>query len=479
MNYRMVTRISALVLLIFAALMLLPLVTALVFGESVRGFAAAMAVTALAGLALLRVKPRSRAIYAREGFAAVSLAWILMGLFGAIPFVISGDIPRYADAVFETVSGLTTTGASVVADVDTLSRAGLFWRSFLEWVGGMGVLIFIMAVLPMGGEHSMHIMRAELPGPTVGKFVPRAGDTARILYIIYAVLTVAETALLMLGGMSFYEALLHAFATAGTGGFSTRNAGLAAFDSAYIEMVVSAFLLLFGVNFNLYYLILAGRARDALKSEELHCYLAILLVSTLLITPGITRLYSGAREALRHAFANSVSLMSTAAFATVDTMAWPSYTRVILVILMFIGGCAGSTGGGLKVSRVLLLFKTAGTDVARILHPREVRRVQMDGKRVDAATTKAVYCYFWLYFVILLLTTLIVSFDGHDFTTNLTAALSCISNIGPSLSLVSETQSYLMFSPLSRGVMMVVMLLGRLEIYPLFILLSPAMRRRK
>ena len=325
----------------------------------------------------------------------------------------------------------------------------------------------------------MHIMRAELPGPTVGKFVPRAGDTARILYIIYAALTVAETVLLMLGGMSFYAALLHAFATAGTGGFSTRNASLAAFDSAYIEMVISVFLLLFGVNFNLYYLAFAGRVRDALKSEELHCYLGILLVSTVSITLGITKIYSGVREALSHAFTNSVSLMSTAAFATVDTMTWPSYTRVILVLLMFIGGCAGSTSGGLKVSRVLLLFKTAGTDIARILHPREVRRVEMDGKRVDAATTKAVYCYFWLYFVILMLTTFIVSLDGHDFTTNITAALSCISNIGPSLSLVSETQSYLMFSPLSRAVMMVVMLLGRLEIYPLFILLSPTMWKRE
>ena len=466
-------------LLIFASLMLLPLITALAFGESVRGFASAMVITALAGLALLGLKPDSRTIYAREGFAAVSLVWILMGLFGAIPFVVSGDIPRYADAVFETVSGLTTTGASVVADVDTLSRAGLFWRSFLEWIGGMGVLIFIMAVLPMGGEYSMHIMRAELPGPTVGKFVPRAGDTARILYVIYAALTVAETGLLMLGGMSFYEALLHAFATAGTGGFSTRNASLGAFNSAYIEMIVSVFLLLFSVNFNLYYLVFAGRVRDALKSEELHCYLGILLVSTVSITLGITKMYSGVREALRHAFVNSVGLMSTAAFTTVDTMTWPPYTRVILVLLMFIGGCAGSTGGGLKVSRVMLLFKTAGTDVARILHPREVHRVQMDGKRVDAATTKAVYCYFWLYFVILMLTTFIVSLDGHDFTTNLTAALSCISNIGPSLSLVSETQSYLMFSPLSRGVMMVVMLLGRLEIYPLFILLSPTAWKRK
>lgn len=480
MNYRMVARIAAIVLMIFAALMLLPMLVCLWAGESVKGFAVALVVTAFAGAVLFfAVKPRSRAIYSREGFAAVSLAWILMGLFGAIPFVVGGDIPSYFDAVFETVSGLTTTGASVVPDVEIISRSGLFWRSFLEWLGGMGVLIFIMAVLPMGGEHSMHIMRAEIPGPTVGKFVPRAGDTAKILYIIYTVLTLAETLLLMLGGMSFFEALLQALATAGTGGFSTRNAGIAAFDSAYTEMVIASFLLLFGINFNLYYLILARRAESALKSEELRWYLGILAVATLFVAAGIVGHYGSVFTALRHSFFNCISLMSTAAFSTVNTMEWPQYTRVILVLLMCIGGCAGSTSGGLKVSRVLLLFKTAEVDVRRVLHPREVRRVRLDGKTVDDGTTKAVYCFFWLYFVIILATTLIISLDGYDFSTCLTAALSCMSNIGPSLSLVSETQCYLMFSPLSRLVMMAVMLLGRLEIYPLLILLSPSVWKKR
>lgn len=480
MNYRMVAKIAGMVLLCFAALMLLPMLVNVWAGESVKGFAVGLAATAAAGGALtVCFKPRSHAIYSREGFASVSLAWILMGLFGAIPFVVSGDIPSYFDAVFETVSGLTTTGASIVRDIDAMSRGGLFWRNFLEWLGGMGVLIFIMAVLPMGGEHSMHILRAEVPGPTVGKLVPRAGDTAKILYIIYTVLTLLETALLMLGGLSFYDAVLYALSTAGTGGFTASNAGLAVYNNAHIEMVIAVFLTLFAVNFNLYYLVLAGRVRLALKSEELHRYVGILLTATVAIAAGLVRTYGSVFTALRHAFFNSVSLMSTAAFATVNTMEWPQYTRVILVLLMCIGGCAGSTAGGLKVSRVVLLFKTAAVDVRRVLHPREVRRVSMDGRRVDESTTQAVYCYFWLYFLIILATTFIVSFDGHEFSVCLTAALSCMSNIGPSMSLVTAAEGYLIFSPFTRFVLMWVMLLGRLEIYPLLILLAPSVWKKK
>ncbi len=476
----MVAKIAGMVLLCFAALMLLPMLVNVCTGESVKGFAVGLGVTAAAGGALtLCFKPRSHEIYSREGFASVSLAWILMGLFGAIPFVVSGDIPSYFDAVFETVSGLTTTGASVVPDIDAMSRGGLFWRNFLEWLGGMGVLIFIMAVLPMGGEHSMHILRAEVPGPTVGKLVPRAGDTAKILYIMYTVMTLLETGLLMLGGLSFYDALLYSFSTAGTGGFAVHSAGLGLYQSSYIEIVIAVFLTLFAVNFNLYYLILAGRIRLALKSEELRRYLGILCAATLAIAPGLVRLYGSALTALRHAFFNSISLMSTAAFATVNTMEWPQYTRVILILLMCIGGCAGSTAGGLKVSRVVLLFKTAAVDIRRVLHPREVRRVALDGRRVDESTTQAVYCYFWLYFLIILATTFIVSFDGHEFSVCLTAALSCMSNIGPSMSLVTEAKGFLIFSPFTRFVLMWVMLLGRLEIYPLLILLAPSMWKKK
>ena len=474
MNGRMVARILGTVLLLLAALLLLPMLVGLIYGERVAGFAVTLLLSAALGLGLLAFKPKSTEIYAKEGFTTVGLSWILMSLLGALPFVFSGEIPSYIDAVFETVSGFTTTGASILNDVESLSHAGLFWRSFTHWLGGMGVLVFIMAVLPMGGGRSMHIMRAEVPGPTVGKLVPRARKTATILYLIYMGLTVAETILLMGGGMSFFEALLHAFATAGTGGFSTRAASIAAFDSLYIELVIAIFLVFFGINFNLYFLVLIGRARDALKSEELHWYFAILIAATLSIAAGVAKLYGGFATGLRHAFFNVISLLSTAGFGTVDFTRWPAYAQTILVLLMFIGGCAGSTGGGLKLSRVMLLVKTAAADVGRMVRPCSVRRVQMDGRRVSRETTEAVYTYFSLYILFLLLCTLIVSFDGYDFATNFTAALSCMSNIGPGLSLIGPMGNFSIFSPLSKCVMALTMLLGRLEIYAVLILFIPS-----
>ena len=478
MNARMIARILGTVLLIFAALMLFPLIAGLCYGENVMNFVISIAATGAAGGILLLFKPRTSAISSRDGYAAVGLAWIFMGLFGALPFVISGDIPDYVDAVFETVSGLTTTGSSILPNVEALSRGGLFWRSFTHWIGGMGVLVFIMAVLPTGDEHSMHIMRAEVPGPTVGKLVPRARETARILYFIYGALTIIETVLLMLGGMSFYDALLHAFATAGTGGFSTRAASVAAFNSLYIEMVIAFFLMLFGINFNLYYFVIIGQVKEALKSEELHCYFGLIAAATLSIAAGISKMYGGFGTALRHAFFNTMSIVSTAGFGTVDFVQWPEYAQYILVLLMFIGGCAGSTGGGLKLSRVMLLVKTAGADIVQMLHPREVRRVQMDGKRVDAATTKAVYSFFFLYVLIIVVTGLLISVDGYDFTVNFTAALSSMSNIGPGLSIIGPTGNFAIFSTFSKIVLTIVMLLGRLEIYPLVILASPTLWRR-
>ena len=478
MNARMIARILGTVLLIFAALMVFPLIAGLCYGENVMNFVISIAATGAAGGILLLFKPRTSAISSRDGYAAVGLAWIFMGLFGALPFVISGDIPDYVDAVFETISGLTTTGSSILPNVEALSRGGLFWRSFTHWIGGMGVLVLIMAVLPTGDEHSMHIMRAEVPGPTVGKLVPRARETARILYFIYGALTIIETVLLMLGGMSFYDALLHAFATAGTGGFSTRAASVAAFNSLYIEMVIAFFLVLFGINFNLYYFVIIGQVKEALKSEELHCYFALIAAATLSIAAGISKMYGGFGTALRHAFFNTMSIVSTAGFGTVDFVQWPEYAQYILVLLMFIGGCAGSTGGGLKLSRVMLLVKTAGADVVQMLHPREVRRVQMDGKRVDAATTKAVYSFFFLYVLIIVVTGLLISVDGYDFTVNFTAALSSISNIGPGLSIIGPSGNFAIFSTFSKIVLTIVMLLGRLEIYPLVILASPTLWRR-
>ena len=478
MNYRMIAFILGRVLLILAALLLLPLIAALVFAESVLPFAVTILLTAAVGGALLLVKPRTREIYAREGFACVGLSWLSMSLLGCVPFLISGDIPCFVDAFFETVSGFTTTGASILNDIESLSRSGLFWRSFTHWIGGMGVLVFLMAVLPMSGERSMHIMRAEVPGPTVGKLVPRARQTARILYLIYTVFTVVETVLLMLGGMSFYEALLHAFATAGTGGFSTRNASIAAFDSVYVETVIGVFLVLFGTNFNLFYLILIGQVREALSSEELHRYLEIIAVCVGLIVLGTHGMY-GAAGALRNGFFVVMSTLSTAGFCTVDYTLWPSWLQTMIVLLMFVGGCAGSTGGGLKRSRVMLLVRTAWADVGRVISPRRVSRVQMDGRRVTAETTGAVYSYVALVMLILLGCTALISFDGFDFATNFTAALSCISNVGPGLGLIGPSGNFAIFSPFSKLVMAFTMLFGRLEVYAMLILFIPSTWRRR
>ena len=478
MNLRMIAYILGRVFLIMAALLLLPFVTGLVYHENVLPFAVTIALTAAVGGVLLLIRPKTHDIYAREGFAAVGLSWLGMSLLGALPFVLSGDIPRFIDAFFETVSGFTTTGASVVNDIEALSRAGLFWRSFTHWIGGMGVLVFLMAVLPMSGERSMHIMRAEVPGPTVGKLVPRARQTARILYLIYTAFTAAETVFLMLGGMSFYEALLHAFATAGTGGFSTRNASIAAFDSAYIEGVIGVFLVLFGTNFNLFYLILIGRWREALRSEELHRYLEIIVLCVGLIVIGTAGMY-GVSGAIRNGFFIVMSTISTAGFCTVDYMLWPSWLHTLIVLLMFIGGCAGSTGGGLKLSRVMLLVRTAAADVGRVINPRRVNRVQMDGKRVTAETTGAVYSYVALVMLLLLGCTVLISFDGYDFSTNFTAALSCISNVGPGLGLIGPSGNFSIFSPFSKLVMSFAMLFGRLEVYAMLILFIPSTWRRR
>ena len=478
MNYRMIAYILGRVLLILAALMLLPLAVALVCGESTLPFAVTILLTALCGGALILVRPKTREIYAREGFSCVGLSWLAMSLLGSLPFVIGGDIPRFVDAFFETVSGFTTTGASILSDVESLSRSGLFWRSFTHWIGGMGVLVFLMAVMPMSGERSMHIMRAEVPGPTVGKLVPRARQTARILYLIYTGFTVAETILLMCGGMSFYEALLHAFATAGTGGFSTRNASIAAFDSAYIEGVIAFFLVLFGMNFNLFYLMLIGRVREAFRSEELHRYFEIILVSIGLIVLGTFRNY-GFWQSLRNGFFLTMTTLSTAGFCTVDYTLWPAYLQTMIVLLMFIGGCAGSTGGGLKLSRVMLFIRTAAADVGRVVNPRRVNRVEMDGKRVTPETTGAVYAYVALVMLILLGCTALVSLDGYDFSTNFTAALSCISNVGPGLGRIGPSGNFAIFSSFSKIVMAITMLFGRLEIYAMLILFIPSTWKRR
>ena len=478
MNRRMICRVLGLILLCLAALLLLPMVAGLCYGESVSHFLITIAISGTAGFLLTRVRPYSTVIYAKDGFVVVSLGWILMSMLGALPFVISGDIPNYINALFETVSGFTTTGASILDDIEGLSRGCMFWRSFTHWIGGMGVLVFILAVLPMSGEHSMHIMRAEVPGPTVGKLVPRVRQTAKILYLIYIAMTVLEMLLLLLGGMDFYDALLHAFATAGTGGFSTRAASIAAFDSVYLEMVIAVFMVLFGINFNLYFLLLIGRWRDALKSEELRWYLGIIAASVMAIALGISKMYGGIAAGLRHAFFYVASITSSTGFGTVDFVTWPEYCKWIIVMLMFCGACAGSTGGGIKTSRVIILFKNVACEIRQMIHPRTVTRVQLDGKRVDTAGLKAVSTFFTSFMLLLIIGSFLVSLDGYDMATNFSAVLSSLSNIGPGMSLIGPTGNYNIFSYGSKLVLTLTMLIGRLEIFPILILFSPSTWKR-
>ena len=468
MNFRMIGQVIGRVLCIEAALMLLPMVAALAYGETPAPFLITIAVTGGIGLVMWRVRAKSGGMTARDGFLIVGLSWIAMSLFGALLFVLTGDIPNYVDALFETISGLTTTGASVVTAPEEMTRGGMFWRLFTHWIGGMGILVFVLAVLPMSGNRSMHIMRAEVPGPTVGKLVPRIRKTASILYLLYIALTLVEMVLLIAGGMSFYDALLHAFATAGTGGLSTRALSIGYYNSAYIDIVVGVFMILFGVNFSLYYLILLGNIRTALRNEELRWYLGVIAFAVITIAFDIRNLYGGVGHALRYSFFQVTSIISTTGFATADFNLWPEYSKFLLVLLMFVGGCAGSTAGGLKLSRVMLLFKSCTIEVKKMLRPRCVENVRLDGNH-----RCRFLCLHDFYIIILLIAGLIVSLDGLDFTTNFTAALSCLSNVGPGLSLVGPTGSFSIFSPLSKIVLMICMLLGRLEIFPLLLLFVP------
>ena len=482
MNYRMICRVLGWILLIYAALMLLPLAAGLWYGENVLNFIIAIGITGALGGLLLIPKPRTNSLVARDGFVIVGLGWIGISLLGALPFVLSGSIPRYVDALFETASGLSTTGATVVTDIGGMAqnyRGDMFWRLFTHWIGGMGVLVFLMAVLPMSGEHSMHIMRAEIPGPTVGKLVPRAKKTARVLYLIYIGLTLTETLLLLCGGMSFYEALVHSFSTAGTGGFSTNPASIGGFGSSYIETVITVFMFLFGVNFNLYFLILIGHWKEALKSEELHWYLGIIFGGALLLSLGTRKIFGSFGLALHQAFFNIGALLSTTGFGTVDFTDWPEYCKWFLVFLMFCGGCAGSTGGGIKLSRLMILGKWEISELRQMIRPRSVVRVQLDGKRVERSTVKAAATFFALYMALLLLFSFLVSLDGVDIATSFTAALSCLSNIGPGMTrAIGPAGSFAFFSDRTKLLLSLAMLMGRLEIYPILVLLSPRTWKR-
>ena len=476
----MILNTVGLMLKVEAALLLLPAIAALIYGEScLWSILISAAISLAAGFALtLLSRPKSQVIYAREGFITVALAWVAVSAVGALPFYISREIPSYIDAFFETVSGFTTTGASILANVEVMSRGLLFWRSFTHWVGGMGVLVFVMALVPSVTDRSIHIMRAEMPGPVVGKLMPRARDTASILYKIYVGMTLLQIILLWIGGMPLFESIVHAFGTAGTGGFGVKADSIAGY-SPYLQWVITVFMLLFGINFNLYYLLLIRRFRAAAQSSECWYYLGIVGVCIALITVNILPMYANFREALRLSAFQVASIVTTTGYATADFNLWPQFSKAILLLLMIMGACAGSTGGGLKVSRAVMLFKMVGKEIRHLLHPRSVNSVRFEGKHVDGATLKSVSSYFAIYIICILAICLILSLEPFDLETNLSATLACFNNIGPGLAAVGPASNYAAYSPVSKLVLSLAMLLGRLEIYPLLLTLAPGTWIRK
>lgn len=461
--------------LLEAGILLLPLLVSVLYRETCAwAFVLTVLLAAIVGLPItLFCKPKNSLIYAKEGFVIVAMTWLAFSAIGALPFVFSGEIPSFADAFFETVSGLTTTGASVLRDVESMSHGLLFWRSFTHWIGGMGVLVFIMAIVPDVSGRPMHILRAEMPGPVVGKLVPRIKDTAKILYLIYIAMTVLETVLLLCGGMSLFESVLHAFGTAGTGGFGIKADGLAGYN-AYLQWVIAIFMLLFGVNFNLYYLLLIKRFRAALHSSELATYLIIVLSASVAITLNIYPLYHNVGEAVRQSVFQVASITTTTGYSTADFNLWPGLSKAILFMLMFVGGCAGSTAGGLKISRVMILIKNIKRQLRHMLHPRSVGTLRMEGKPLDEDTVSGVSAYFALCMVCMAAVFLLISFEPFDLETNLTAAAACFNNIGPGLGAVGPAGSFAAYSAFSKFVLSAAMLLGRLEIYPLLLVCSPS-----
>lgn len=478
MNVKNISRTVGLILLITGIFQLFPLFIAVIDHEprNILAYIESLCLILLVGSALLLFsRGGNRMFSAQEGFAATGLSWIFMSAFGALPFFLSGQIPSYVDAFFEMVSGFTTTGASILTDVEALSRCNLFWRSFSHWLGGMGVLVFLLAVVPgarKNGGTGIYLMRAESPGPSVDKLTPHLRQTAMILYGIYILLTALCIGCLLLGGMPVFDSFCIAFGTAGTGGFAIKNSSMGGY-SCFLQTVVTVFMFLFGVNFSLYYMLLLRKFKAVFKNEELRLYFGIAAGSIVLIAINISRMYNTVYESVHHAAFQVVSIMTTTGYGTVDFEQWPAFSKAILLSLMFIGASAGSTGGGLKVSRVLLLMKSIRRTIRKALHPRRVQPVYMDGRAVSEEVCDNVNAYLAIYCVILVLSFAIISVDGFSIGTNFSAVASCFNNIGPGFELVGATQNFSIYSDLSKIVLSLDMLLGRLEIFPLLLLLSP------
>ena len=479
MNVRMLGYFFGILLSIEAALMLLPLVTAAAYGESILPFLYTVALLLLVAIPLILLRPkRDRRFFAREGFVCAAGSWILLSLFGSLPFLFSGAIPSFADAIFETVSGFTTTGATILTEIESLPRGILLWRSLTHWVGGMGVLVFMLALLPADNSRAMHLLRAEVPGPQKGKLVPKLRDTAMILYGIYLGLTVLETLALLLCGLPFYDAFVNAVSTAGTGGFSVMNASIAGYANPAAEWVVAVFMLLFGVNFNLFFFLLTGRLRLILRNEEFRVYLLIVLLATAVITVNVLSTFESFGEGVRAAFFQVTSIVSTTGFITVNYETWPTLSKVILLLLTILGASAGSTAGGLKISRVMILFKNGLRELKQILRPRSVNVIRLDKEPVSLETVRLAENYLSLYLGVFLVSAVLLSFEGQSVLTTFTASLTCLNNVGPGLDVVGPVGNFSSFTVFSKFVLSLEMLIGRLEIIPLLLFFSPSTWRK-
>lgn len=473
MNNSIIRYILGCVLKIETILLLFPCIVSVIYKEN-EGFyyLITACICLILGVILTVKKPESLVFYLKEGSAATALSWIVISLFGALPFWLSGEIPLFADALFETISGFTTTGASILSDVEALSYCSLFWRSFTHWIGGMGVLVFLLAVIPLSGGSQINLMRAESPGPSVGKLVPKIKTTARLLYIIYFGMTILQVIFMLAGGAGLFDTLTITFGTAGTGGFGIKNDSIGGY-TPYIQWVVAIFMILFGVNFNVYYLVLYRKWRKALSIEEVHTYFIIIIVSVTIIFLNIARTAGTAADALRHAFFQVSTLITSTGFSTTDYDLWPQTAKTVLILVMFIGACAGSTGGGIKVSRVIILVKSIKKELVSYIHPKSIQKIKMDGKPVEHEIVRATNVYFVAFTLIFLLSVLAISVDNKDFTTNFTAVLATINNMGPGLAGAGPSQNFGSFSVFSKIVLMFDMLAGRLELFPLLILFHP------
>ncbi len=479
MNYRMIMALMGKIMLIGAALMMAPLTVSVIYNDGVLlPFIYSIAIFLVLGLAGIAVRPKKKEIYAREGMVLVSLTWIIYSIVGGLPFYFSGEIPSIVDCVFETASGFTTTGSSILTDVESMSKSLLFWRSFTHWIGGMGVLVFVTAIFTDKNARTNHIMRAEMPGPTLGKIAAKWQFSIRILYAIYIGMTLIMFILLLFGGMSVFDSLVHTFGTAGTGGFGIKSTSIGYYNSAYIDYVISIFMILFAVNFNIYYLLLVRQFAPVKENSELKAYVLIVTASTVLIMLNILSIYETPLNALRYSLFQVASIISTTGYATTDFCQWPMFSQMILLLLMFSGGCAGSTAGGIKVIRISIIWKCAVNEIKKALSPRSVLAVKNDGKPLDSVVVNGVMGYMMVYLVIMAASLLVVSLDDFDFVTTFTAIVTTLNNVGPGLGAVGPAGGFSEFSVLSKLVMTFDMLAGRLELFAMLALFSPKVWRR-